>query len=1801
MVENNETTPMPHDNAADAALQGGAYEVIRKRLETHGRELRQRMVKLNAARKDVFGAIESRLIAAERVTTSNNCIPRDMIPVGDRFIFGYNVFVGLRTETTLADVFSIYRLVDGQFVECPLELIEDERFIADFKNLFKYYRHTTFAKFAIRGPHLFMVFSIGKSAADIKTFKWLITEGRLRYLDNRSDHELVYPAQHQFEWIRTTQDMHRSGLNPHISIEERVFVETIGGDLTIKIEDNTETGQGIYSEPVDDPDQTLIDAEIYYAIIGNIILLKIRPYQEENFRYIVYSEKTRRAVRIDSIKDACVLLPQGQGLVFPRGYYLQTGETRQFETNVTNMVFEKCIASPNGEDFLYLFYNHENGVYLLLPYNLIEQSMSTPLICNGFSVFDDGTLICLRAGSEPQKHHAVQIWKTPYYGPDHTIEVLKDAPLYKIGNTAIVRCMAECTELLNLLAKDESYANLYVDIARKAQDICDSYFWLGDAEVFNLAEPLGNIQKAASAAIEEFEKVVRTRRNTQNEIDAAARQVTEAIAAIDYDALNNIDLYVNHLAQLRALRGRVVSLKDLRYADLETVEKLETEVAQHTDRLSSLCIRFLLDPEALAPYRRRIDEQSAQVDKTQKVTEARELSERVDETAAQLEMLTEIVSNLKIEDATQTVAVIDNISLVYSRLNQVRSALKNRINELGTVEGQAEFAAQIKLLDQSVINYLDVCDTPEKCDEYLTKITVQLETLESRFADFDEFIGRLTEKREELYNAFESRKVQIVAHRNQRASALMAAAERVLKGIENRLRSFSDINEINGYFASDLMVQRVHDAVEQLLELGDTVKAEDIRTRLKALQQDAVRQLKDRQALFVDGDNIIRLGRHRFRVNRQPLEGTIVRRGDKMFYHLTGTGFFEEITDEALLAARDAWDLEVPSESPEVYRAEYLAYLMLQDASVDAQSLAAAEFEQVLARVQAFMGPRYEEGYIKGVHDHDAARILQSLVQMRAEIGLLRYPTQARALAAAFWMLSDEVDAKARLASRIAAAGRIRELFDDSAIESLYVSQLTDLLSTFVDETGVFDSKWIAPAAEYLFCELANPDDSGFAVSRIAVDIRAAFEDHLRKRRFVQRFAQADNALSGDPLGRLRLLTDWVGAFLRTSDGAKLEYADEVAVLMLDEKAQNRPVIDKPIERQLSGILGSHPRIVQAGLELNYCDFMTRLNHHAQHIVPRFVEFRRIKQDLVEQYAERLRLDEFKPRVLSTFVRNKLIDKVYLPLIGDNLAKQIGSADETKRTDTQGLLLLISPPGYGKTTLMEYMANRLGLTFMKINGPAIGSHVTALDPATAPNSAAREELQKLNLAFEMGDNVMIYIDDIQHTNPEFLQKFISLCDAQRRIEGVFGGRPRTYDLRGKRVCAVMAGNPYTESGEKFKIPDMLANRADTYNIGDIVGDNREEFVSSYVENCLTSNPVLQSLAMRSQKDVYTVMKIAETGRQDNMEFEANYSADELDEYVATMKKLFVVREVLLKVNQQYIASAGQNDAYRTEPPFLLQGSYRNMNRIAARVLPVMNDDELWTLIVSSYEQDAQTLTTGAEANMLKFRELIGHLTDEQARRWSDIKKTFTRNLLLGADTDDRVGKIIGQLNAFSAGLDGIRDVLAEGIAAARHKEENACRQQAEDAARQVEKSSRDDAVQILGRQVLDRLGEVIAALKERQKAQQDQEQTAEIRRHDENTRMLVTVLEEQFKTMETWLIPVHHSDADRRAYFQHLVGRFQEMVDGYTRLIEALRNKYEPLLRSEAPVYPTSKDEQPKSSPPPKRNQNKSKDNPKKQ
>src|SRR5258707_1284966 len=81
----------------------------------------------------------------------------------------------------------------------------------------------------------------------------LTGDGRATFLDARGERDHVFPPSHDFEWHEATREDHVLGRHPHVSIEGEVFVETAGGTLTVKIEDNTETGEGIYAEPVDEP------------------------------------------------------------------------------------------------------------------------------------------------------------------------------------------------------------------------------------------------------------------------------------------------------------------------------------------------------------------------------------------------------------------------------------------------------------------------------------------------------------------------------------------------------------------------------------------------------------------------------------------------------------------------------------------------------------------------------------------------------------------------------------------------------------------------------------------------------------------------------------------------------------------------------------------------------------------------------------------------------------------------------------------------------------------------------------------------------------------------------------------------------------------------------------------------------------------------------------------------------------------------------------------------------------------------------------------------------------------------------------------------------------------------------------------------------------------------------------------------------------------------------------------------------------------------------------------------------------
>ncbi len=1046
----------------------------------------------------------------------------------------------------------------------------------------------------------------------------------------------------------------------------------------------------------------------------------------------------------------------------------------------------------------------------------------------------------------------------------------------------------------------------------------------------------------------------------------------------------------------------------------------------------------------MAPFFRIIDEQDGAIEAITRRVDLKAVGRRLDDLGEALDVLNQVLAGIAIDDTNLRTSIIERISEVYARLNRARAGLDLKRRNLGKAESKAEFAAQFLLFSQTVTSALGLVDTPERADEQLTRLLVQLEELDGRFSEFDEYTEELSSKREEVYSAFESRKQSLVEGRQRRARSLANAAKRMLEGIERRSAGFEDADALNAYFAADPMVTKIRDIVTGLRELDDTVAADDLDSKLKAVRDQSGRSLRDRKDMF-EGADVIRLGKHRFSVVVQHPDLTILPSADGLILQLAGTDYLQHLDNAELEAYRPYWVQELVSENAEVYRGEYLAATMLRDARAGANGLtlaglreAALDSNTLVGVIRDFCTQRFEEGYERGVHDADAALILIKLLELDAQAGLLRIGPRSRALALLFLSYCDR-GLVARWGGVAGSLGAMARLFSAVPREGAFGAEVGAELQAFALAQGyAVDAVDVVLAAEYVVDCLAH-EPPQFVVggeSRALADrllklladagSRSAFEADIA-------------ALKSRPGEQFRLAQAWLNGFLEHGKQVPPRFVAEAAVLLLEPKNLNLVVSSAATAVAVNGLLGGHGNINDRRLDIVIDEFLRRLTDFSDRAVPEFRAYRRIRHEVLARERELLRLEEYRPKPLTSFVRNMLIDEVYLPIIGDNLAKQMGALGDAKRTDLMGILLLISPPGYGKTTLMEYVASRLGLIFMKINCPSIGHDATSVDPASATNATAAQELEKLNLALEMGNNVMIYLDDIQHTNPEFLQKFISMGDAQRKIEGVWRGRTRTYDLRGKRVCLVMAGNPYTESGEAFRIPDMLANRADIYNLGDILGGREHAFAMSYLENSLTSNAALSPLANRDLADLYRFVRVAAGESVPSGDFSHDYSATERTDMVAVLKRLVRIQEIVLGVNQAYIASAGQADAYRTEPPFKLQGSYRNMNKMAEKVVAVMDTAELEQLVDDHYQGEAQTLTTGAEENLLKLKEIRGTLSGADSQRWEDIKNAFRRTLAQGDAETDPATRVVGQLVGIGQQLQGVQSAI-EIASAARGEE-----------------------------------------------------------------------------------------------------------------------------------------------------------------
>ncbi|WP_296211119.1 DNA repair ATPase [Psychrobacter sp. UBA3480] len=1869
----NSTNSDSNDNANQAnqtdqaVASSNAYELIKKRLTEQGGRLETQTQTLNNARLEEFGSTQMQVIARTRIRTEHNCVAQDMVQVGEYLLFGYNVFMGLKRASNVEDVLSLYRLIEPveSEEECQLEEVDltgtflgQDAFVQDFNELYRYYKQTRLIQITVKDSKLLLAFQIGERITDIRVFRFALDfsqgtpeSAQVAYVDNRGERDIELPPAYDFDWIETTRDQMINGKYPHMNILDTIFVETVGGDLTIKIEDNTQSGQGIYSEPVEDRTQSLTDAEIAYAKVGSLILLKILPYREEDYRYFVYNTLTEAVLRLDAIGQSCVQLPEDHGIIFPGGYYLQTGEYKLFDANnvdAKDLKFKRKIISPNGEDVLFLFYDRDLGVTGLFPYNLIKKQLANPIYCNGMALAENGRLVLFSDQSEPSRIHPMQIWHTPYASHEYVSELPESTSFYgKIGNKELVRGISDLYSITRLIDNQSVSQKLYEELTNNTSRLFDSYYWLSEPELSDVASSIKEVTATAELVIDEFAKVQSIQKQTQTALADADTQQSEILRQIRVTSFESASDYVDQLSALRRQKGRLVSLEDLRYLDADKLQALQTQLEEAESELAEKTVLFLSGEEALSSYEGILVDVSERLNTAETNAELKPVLEKIDETAQGLDLLTELLGTLDVADATVRTQIIDDISTIYASLNQSKAKLNHKRKNLGSAEAVAQFGAQFKLFGQSIANALSIANTPEKSDEQMAKLLVQLEELESQFADpetnsGDQFLADIISKREEIYETFENHKQQLLDARNRKAQNLGDGALRMLESIKKRTQStgvtgFTEEEALNTYFVADGLVQKVRNIAKELQAMGFSVKADDIDARLKAIQIESYKSLKDKSDLFEDGGQIIKLGKHRFSVNTQPLDLTLLSRqqsdGKRVLnLHLTGTDYYEVLNNTELNTLRPYWDMNIASESDKVYRAEYLAYSIIESAKNSQEGLTETRLYQAydatvitldvngdidndspLSKlVKAYATPRYQLGYDKGIHDHDATLLLMQILPTLREAGLLIYTPQVRALAQLFywqlkivqalgldslrqfgydkWLNESVLTRANNWTDRAATAEQLRRALGSDTAKSLLVEDMSQVMRHFVmahnddslsadNGTGInngagkqstskpesdsntsdvhnaniFKPSYVQLACEYLVSVMGQSAESNAGAYNTI-----KWQTSQQAQQLCEQLSQTLNSASGStqntasfdqlqssisklgfqPKSAYELLATWFHALLdktyggtESADGTdeagealseeqlaetetqnalrkqQLEsgrhYVPEAIAVLLtqlndaqrealvqrlidsgasfDKGAFNKGLsakglgnqglnstgasgtpsalsfssitssatsstsINNPLnqvqsferstgkvslEIQVNNLLGEHIRIHQQTLTFAVDDFLNRLHHHDTQVIPAYRRYLAMRSEILHDSKETLRLDEFMPRPLSSFVRNRLINESYLPLIGDNLAKQMGTVGEDKRTDLMGILMMISPPGYGKTTLMEYVANRLGLIFMKINCPSLGHDVTSLDPEKAPNATAREELNKINLAFEMGNNVMLYLDDIQHTHAEFLQKFISLGDGTRRIDGVWQGKTKTYDMRGKKFCVVMAGNPYTESGEAFKVPDMLANRADIYNLGDIMSGMEEVFALSYIENSLTSNTALAPMANRDLSDVHRLIKMAKTDNANLAQAQSSdltypYSTSEVNEIVAILRHMFRVQEVILDVNQAYIASASQDDKYRVEPIFKLQGSYRNMNKMTEKLSAVMNEEELNQLIDDHYLGESQLLTQGAESNLLKLGEMRGILTEAETERWAQIKADFLRNKAMGGEDGDTGARIVAQLVDLASGFNAI--------------------------------------------------------------------------------------------------------------------------------------------------------------------------------
>ena len=282
----------------------------------------------------------------------------------------------------------------------------------------------------------------------------------------------------------------------------------------------------------------------------------MQPYREKDWRFFIFNCRTEAVTRQDAIGDACIQLPDDHGIIFPGGYYLQSGQTRYFDDQIEKLEFHRQVKSPNGEDVLYVFYEPNEGRYALFAYNLIEKNLQNPIYCHGYGVYDDGLTLTFKADKEEaERVHPIQIWQSPFC----SVEFAANAPaptsiLGKIGNPDLVRGISDLYSVCKAISEQNPNINHYEALIAQARSVLDRYHWLADFEA--LTALIHEIFETSEQVLDEFEKVKQIQETALKSLADIKQTVVDTLRDIRPDSFKLTSEFVAGLDALKLLKGK---------------------------------------------------------------------------------------------------------------------------------------------------------------------------------------------------------------------------------------------------------------------------------------------------------------------------------------------------------------------------------------------------------------------------------------------------------------------------------------------------------------------------------------------------------------------------------------------------------------------------------------------------------------------------------------------------------------------------------------------------------------------------------------------------------------------------------------------------------------------------------------------------------------------------------------------------------------------------------------------------------------------------------------------------------------------------------------------------------------------------------------------------------------------------------------------------------------------------------------------------------------------------------------------